>query len=112
LERQVRITGLVEQLSERENNNYFRIRPEGSRIGTWASPQSMIIESSEWLMNQVKLYESKFSDSEIPRPAYWGGYLVKPVTLEFWQGRPNRLHDRLLYTLQESGSWMIERLAP
>jgi pyridoxamine 5'-phosphate oxidase len=112
LERQVRITGLVEQLSERENNNYFRIRPEGSRIGTWASPQSMIIESSEWLVNQVKWYESKFSDSEIPRPSYWGGYLVKPVTLEFWQGRPNRLHDRLLYSLQESGSWMIERLAP
>jgi pyridoxamine 5'-phosphate oxidase len=112
LERQVRITGLVEKLSEKENNNYFRIRPEGSRIGTWASPQSMIIENSEWLVNQVKLYESKFSDSEIPRPDYWGGYLVKPVTLEFWQGRPNRLHDRLLYTLQENGGWMIERLAP
>jgi pyridoxamine 5'-phosphate oxidase len=112
LERQVRITGLVEKLSERENNNYFRIRPDGSRIGTWASPQSMVIENSEWLVNQVKLYETKFSDSEIPRPANWGGYLVKPVTLEFWQGRPNRLHDRLLYSLQENGSWLIERLAP
>jgi pyridoxamine 5'-phosphate oxidase len=112
LERQVRITGLVERLSEKENNNYFRIRPEGSRIGTWASPQSMPIENSEWLVKQVKLYETKFSDSEIPRPTYWGGYLVKPVTLEFWQGRPNRLHDRLLYTLQENGSWVIERLAP
>jgi pyridoxamine 5'-phosphate oxidase len=112
LERQIRITGLVEKLSERESNDYFRARPEGSRIGAWASPQSTIIESSEWLTAQVKSYEGKFSDSEIPRPPHWGGYLVKPVTLEFWQGRPDRLHDRLLYTLQDNGSWMIERLAP
>jgi pyridoxamine 5'-phosphate oxidase len=112
LERQVRITGLVEKLSERESNDYFRIRPEGSRIGAWASPQSSVIESGEWLTEQVKLYEEKFSDSEIPRPTHWGGYLVKPVTIEFWQGRPDRLHDRLLYSLQENGAWMIERLAP
>jgi pyridoxamine 5'-phosphate oxidase len=112
LERQVRITGLVEKLSEKESNDYFRIRPEGSRIGAWASPQSTVIESSEWLTERVKLYEEKFSDSEIPRPPHWGGYLVKPVTLEFWQGRTDRLHDRLLYTLQENGGWMIERLAP
>jgi pyridoxamine 5'-phosphate oxidase len=112
LERQVRITGLVEKLSEKESNDYFRIRPEGSRVGAWASPQSTVIESGEWLTGQVKMYEEKFSDSEIPRPPHWGGYLVKPVTIEFWQGRPDRLHDRLLYTLQENGSWMIERLAP
>ena len=112
LERQIRITGLVEKLSEKESNDYFRARPEGSRIGAWASPQSTIIESSEWLIQQVKSYEEKFSDSDIPRPSHWGGYLVRPVTIEFWQGRPNRLHDRLQYTLQENGSWMIERLAP
>ncbi len=112
LDRQIRITGLVEKLTEKESNDYFRVRPHGSRIGAWASPQSTVIESSEWLMNQAKGYEEKFSDSEIPRPDYWGGYLVKPVTLEFWQGRPDRLHDRLQYSLQENGSWIIERLAP
>jgi pyridoxamine 5'-phosphate oxidase len=112
LERQIRITGLVEKLSEKESNDYFRARPEGSRISAWASPQSTVIESNEWLIQQAKSYEEKFSDSEIPRPPYWGGYLVKPVTLEFWQGRPDRLHDRLQYTLQENGNWIIERLAP
>lgn len=112
LERQVRITGLVEKLSEKESNDYFRVRPEGSRIGAWASPQSNVIESSDWLIQQVKTFEEKFSDSEIPRPPHWGGYLVRPVTIEFWQGRPNRLHDRLQYSLKENGSWLIERLAP
>jgi pyridoxamine 5'-phosphate oxidase len=112
LERQVRITGLVEKLSEKDSNDYFRVRPEGSRIGAWASPQSEVIESSEWLVQRVDQFEKKFSDSEIPKPPHWGGYLVRPVTIEFWQGRPNRLHDRLLYTLQENGNWMIERLAP
>ena len=112
LERQVRITGLVEKLSEKESSEYFRTRPEGSRIGAWASPQSTVIESSDWLVEQATLFENKFSDSEVPKPPHWGGYLVRPVTIEFWQGRPNRLHDRLLYTLQENGDWMIERLAP
>jgi pyridoxamine 5'-phosphate oxidase len=112
LERQIRITGLVEKLTEKESNDYFRARPEGSRISAWASPQSTVIESNEWLARQAKSYEDKFSDSEIPRPPFWGGYLVKPVTLEFWQGRPDRLHDRLLYSLQENGNWLIERLAP
>jgi pyridoxamine 5'-phosphate oxidase len=112
LERQVRITGLVEKISEKESNDYFRTRPEGSRIAAWASPQSEVIESSGWLVQQTDLFEKKFSDSEIPRPPNWGGYLVRPVTIEFWQGRPNRLHDRLLYTLQENGNWIIERLAP
>lgn len=112
LERQIRITGLVEKLSEKESNDYFRARPEGSRISAWASPQSTVIESNEWLIQQAKSFEDKFSDSEIPRPPFWGGYLVKPVTLEFWQGRPDRLHDRLLYSLQENGKWLIERLAP
>jgi pyridoxamine 5'-phosphate oxidase len=112
LERQVRITGLVEKINEKESNDYFRTRPEGSRIAAWASPQSEVIESNGWLVQQTDLFEKKFSDSEIPRPPNWGGYLVRPVTIEFWQGRPNRLHDRLLYTLQENGNWIIERLAP
>jgi pyridoxamine 5'-phosphate oxidase len=112
LERQIRITGLVEKISEKESNDYFRARPEGSRIAAWASPQSEVIESNEWLVQQTDLFEKRFSDSEIPKPPHWGGYLVRPVTIEFWQGRPNRLHDRLLYTLQGNGNWIIERLAP
>jgi pyridoxamine 5'-phosphate oxidase len=112
LERQVRITGLVEKLSKGNSDDYFKSRPPGSRIGAWASPQSEVIESSEWLAKQANQYEMKFSENEIPRPPHWGGYLVKPVTIEFWQGRPNRLHDRLQYTLQENGGWLIERLAP
>ena len=112
LERQIRITGLVEKLGEKESEEYFRTRPEGSRIGAWASPQSTVIESNDWLIQQANNFEKKFSDSEIPKPPHWGGFLVRPVTIEFWQGRPNRLHDRLLYTLQGNGQWIIERLAP
>ncbi|HEY4937118.1 MAG TPA: pyridoxine 5'-phosphate oxidase C-terminal domain-containing protein, partial [Puia sp.] len=81
-------------------------------IGAWASPQSEVIESSEWLTQRANKFEKNFAESGIPRPPHWGGYLVRPVTIEFWQGRPNRLHDRLLYTLQEDGNWIIERLAP
>jgi pyridoxamine 5'-phosphate oxidase len=112
LERQVRITGLVEKVNSEESDAYFYSRPPGSRIGAWASPQSEVIESSLWLDQQAEQYKSKFAEKEIPRPAHWGGYLVRPVTIEFWQGRPNRLHDRLQYTLQENGGWLIERLAP
>jgi pyridoxamine 5'-phosphate oxidase len=112
IERQVRITGLVEKLSKEESDNYFKSRPAGSRIGAWASPQSEVIESSDWLQKRAKQFEKNFEESGIPRPPHWGGYLVRPVTIEFWQGRPNRLHDRLLYSLQESGNWIVERLAP
>ncbi|HMC86785.1 MAG TPA: pyridoxamine 5'-phosphate oxidase, partial [Chitinophagaceae bacterium] len=112
LERQIRITGLVEKLSKQNSDAYFKSRPNGSRIGAWSSPQSEVIESSDWLANQVNKYETKFAENDIPRPPHWGGYLVRPVTIEFWQGRPNRLHDRLQYTLQENGGWLIERLAP
>lgn len=112
LERQIRITGLVEKLSQDESDKYFKSRPTGSQIGAWASPQSEVIDSGEWLEQRVHQIEKKFSETGIPRPPQWGGYLLKPVTIEFWQGRPNRLHDRLLYTLQENGNWMIERLAP
>jgi pyridoxamine 5'-phosphate oxidase len=112
LERQVRITGIVEKISQKESDAYFLSRPVGSRIGAWASPQSEVIESGAWLLAQADQIEKKFASAEIPRPPYWGGYLVRPVTMEFWQGRPNRLHDRLLYSLQDSGQWSMERLAP
>ncbi len=112
LERQIRITGLVEKLSKDESDKYFKSRPTGSQIGAWASPQSEVIESGEWLVQRVHKIEEKFSETGIPRPPHWGGYLLRPVTIEFWQGRPNRLHDRLQYTLQENGNWIIERLAP
>lgn len=112
LERQVRITGLIEKLSEKESDEYFESRPAGSRIGAMASPQSEVIESSQWLNDRASQLEKEYAHSDIPRPPHWGGYLVRPVTIEFWQGRPNRLHDRLLYTLQGDGNWVIDRLAP
>jgi pyridoxamine 5'-phosphate oxidase len=112
LERQIRITGVVEKISQRESDAYFSSRPLGSRIGAWASPQSEVIQSGPWLLEQADKIEKKFAGGEIPRPPHWGGYLVRPVTIEFWQGRPNRLHDRMLYSLQENGEWSIERLAP
>jgi len=112
LQRQVRITGLVEKLSREKSDDYFNSRPEGSRIGALASPQSEVIESSEWLHQRAKKLSAKYAGHSIPRPAHWGGYLVRPVTIEFWQGRPDRLHDRLLYSLQENGEWSIEILAP
>lgn len=112
LERQVRITGLVEKLSAAENDDYFLSRPTGSQIGAWASPQSHIIENRSWLERRVEELNEKFKTEQLTRPSHWGGYRVKPVIIEFWQGRSSRLHDRLQYTLQDDGSWKIERLAP
>lgn len=112
LERQVRITGMVEKINAQESDAYFLSRPAGSQIGAWVSPQSHIIANRTWLDNKVKEIELKFSNESLTRPAVWGGYRVKPVIIEFWQGRSSRLHDRLQYTLQENGSWVIERLAP
>jgi pyridoxamine 5'-phosphate oxidase len=112
LERQVRISGLAVQVSDKENDDYFKSRPEGSRIGAWASPQSETIESRDWLeMNEKKIQE-QFFNGKIDRPPHWGGYRVKPTRIEFWQGRPNRLHDRILYRLAKNGNWTTERLAP
>lgn len=112
LERQVRITGLIEKVTAEESDTYFSSRPESSRIGAWASPQSQVIANREILeQNEADLTKS-FAGKPIPRPLHWGGYRVKPVTIEFWQGRPSRLHDRISYTLQENGHWLIERLAP
>jgi pyridoxamine 5'-phosphate oxidase len=112
LERQVRISGLVSLVSGKESDDYFNSRPEGSRIGAWASPQSEVIESREWLEENEKKLHEQFSGVPVNRPLHWGGYRVKPIRVEFWQGRPSRLHDRILFSLRENGRWTIERLAP
>lgn len=112
LERQVRITGLVEKTSIEENDTYFQSRPIASQLGAIASPQSQVIESRQWLDDQYENLAKKLEGATIHRPSHWGGYIVKPVIIEFWQGRPGRLHDRLQYSLQEDGNWKIERLAP
>ena len=112
LERQIRISGLVSLAPGRISDDYFNSRPEGSRIGAWASPQSEVIENREWLEENERKLQEEWTGREIPRPPHWGGYVLKPTRVEFWQGRPSRLHDRLLYSLRDNGSWNIERLAP
>ena len=112
LERQVRITGLVHKTSSLESDDYFNSRPEGSRIATWTSPQSEKITDRHWLEQHEQDMIERFRVYPISRPPHWGGYRVEPISMEFWQGRPNRLHDRLQYQLDENGSWVIERLAP
>jgi pyridoxamine 5'-phosphate oxidase len=112
LERQVRITGITEKISLEESIAYFNKRPDGSKIGAWASPQSLAVAGKAWLKETFDYYRERFKHGEIPKPPHWGGYRVKPFTIEFWQGRPSRMHDRMLYTLQPGGNWTIERLAP
>lgn len=112
LERQVRIQGIVEKTSATASNEYYNSRPEGSRIGAWASPQSSVIKSREVLEENVTAVQKRFSGTTIERPEHWGGYTVKPFLIEFWQGRPSRLHDRIQYTKEANGNWKIERLAP
>jgi pyridoxamine 5'-phosphate oxidase len=111
LERQVRITGKVEKVPEQVSVDYFNSRPLESRIGAYASPQSSVIESKEFLENRFEEIKLQFGKN-VPKPTHWGGYLIQPDTFEFWQGRPNRLHDRLFYTKLENGMWKMERLAP
>lgn len=111
LERQVRIEGIVEKTSDAESDSYFEVRPAKSKLGAWASPQSRAIPDRKYLEGLIKEYESKFKDKKIVRPQNWGGYIVKPYLIEFWQGRSNRLHDRIQYVL-EDGVWEVERLAP
>jgi pyridoxamine 5'-phosphate oxidase len=112
LERQIRIEGHVEPLSAVESDGYYYSRPLGSRIGAWASAQSKVIPNREVLEQRVSELAAQYADGQVPRPPYWGGYRVVPQTIEFWQGRPSRLHDRLRYTRQDSGGWLIERLSP
>jgi len=111
VERQVRVEGELHKLSEAESDAYFNSRPRESQIGAWVSPQSSTIESREVLNERFREFTDKFEGHPVPRPENWGGYVIRPMFFEFWQGRPNRLHDRLTYGLQE-GTWKISRLAP
>lgn len=112
LERQVIIKGIAEKLAENLSDGYFESRPRGSQLGAIVSEQSSIIPSREYLQEKLSLLEKKYENQDIPRPAFWGGYLVRPVSIEFWQGRPNRLHDRIRYSLTDTYDWKIERLSP
>lgn len=112
LERQVRIEGRIAKVSDAEADAYFQSRPKGSQLGAWVSHQSQVIEGREDLENRLEALEQKYENCPIPRPAYWGGYRLVPSTIEFWQGRPNRLHDRLCYRQKNSTGWTIERLSP
>ena len=112
LEQQIIIKGNANILAENLSDGYFESRPDGSKLGAWASDQSKVVESREELDAILKTFEQKFEGNEIERPKHWGGYLVNPISIEFWQGRPNRMHDRIRYTLEEDFSWKIERLAP
>ena len=109
--RQVRIEGAVEKVSLEESEEYFQSRPLGSKLGAWASNQSTVIDSRKSLEARFAEFEKRFGE-DVPRPPHWGGYRLRPNAIEFWQGRDNRLHDRLLYRLQEDGTWVIERLGP
>jgi len=111
LERQVRIEGRVEQLSSQRSDVYFASRPEGSKLAAWASNQSHAIPDRKHLEKQIEVYEQKFQGQPIVRPPFWGGYILYPTSLEFWQGRPNRLHDRIQFTMEEN-KWKPRRLAP
>lgn len=112
LERQVRIEGRVEKVSEAESEAYFRSRPKGSQLGAWVSNQSQVIDSREVLEQRLQQLKEEYENKEVPRPPHWGGFRVIPDMIEFWQGRPSRLHDRLLYQQQENGAWTIQRLSP
>lgn len=112
LERQVRVEGYVEQVPAWESDAYFQSRPEGSRLGALASYQSRIISNRDVLEQRLQELVASYHDREIPRPAYWGGYCLRPTSIEFWKGRANRLHDRLRYRRSADGSWLIERLSP
>lgn len=112
LERQVIIKGIAEKTIEEVSDNYFASRPDGSKLGAIVSPQSEVIPNREFLETNLKKLEQEFESTEIERPIHWGGFLVRPVEVEFWQGRANRLHDRIRYQLQSDFNWKMDRLAP
>ncbi|MBO0331805.1 pyridoxamine 5'-phosphate oxidase [[Muricauda] lutisoli] len=112
MERQVIIKGKAEKIAENLSDGYFESRPHGSQLGAVVSDQSEVVPTRDYLENKLKELEQQYEGKEVPRPEYWGGYLVRPVSMEFWQGRPNRLHDRIRYSLQDDLDWKIERLAP
>jgi len=111
LERQISVAGAVSKLSREESEAYFAARPHGSQRGAWVSKQSQIVANREFLEKRLAEVEAQFGD-KVPMPPYWGGYVLTPHSLEFWQGRPNRLHDRLRYQKNPDGTWLIERLSP
>jgi len=111
MERQVIVKGFAEKASETESENYFHSRPKGSQLGAVVSPQSSVITSRDVLEENLAKLEAEYEDKDVSKPDNWGGYLVKPISIEFWQGRANRLHDRIRYTLEEY-DWVVERLAP
>jgi len=111
LERQVRVEGKLTKQSAEESDKYFQTRPRASKLGAWTSEQSRVIANRQALDDEYEKISQKYPGENVPRPIYWGGYILEPTSIEFWQGRPSRLHDRLLYT-KEKGSWKIERLAP
>ena len=110
--RQVKVSGIASKISSAESLKYFVTRPRGSQIGAWSSPQSQIINSRAVLESLVKQMKERYANGEIPLPSFWGGYRVKPVTMEFWQARDNRLHDRFFYQQDETGTWQMQRMAP
>jgi len=112
MERQVIIKGIAEKTPQSISDNYFNSRPDGSKLGAIVSLQSEVIPSRDYLDKKLNELESTFEGKEIPRPEFWGGFLVRPIEVEFWQGRPNRLHDRIRYQLQEDLIWKIDRLSP
>ena len=112
LERQVTIQGEIKKVGGQESDEYFASRPLESRIGAWSSPQSQVIENREVLEKNVAYYSDKYQSQNIPRPSHWGGYILMPTLIEFWQGGAGRLHDRLQYSIDATNSWIIKRLAP
>lgn len=111
IERQVRIEGVLEKVNDAVSDKYFQSRPRESKIGAWVSPQSQVIKDRDVLEEKFNELSAKYPGEEVPRPPYWGGFLLKPSTIEFWQGRPNRLHDRIQYVFEDD-KWLIQRLAP